>query len=34
MTLDEAMAAWTGVEGVEAGKGANFKPIPFLSVVH
>ena len=33
MTLDEAMAAWTGVEGVEAGKGANFKPIPFLSVV-
>ena len=32
MTLDESMAAWTGVEGVEPGKGANFKPIPFLSV--
>jgi len=29
MTLDESMAAWTGVEGVEPGKGANFKPIPF-----
>jgi len=27
------MSAWTGTEGVEPGKGANFKPIPFLSVV-
>ena len=27
------MCAWTGAEGVEAGKGANFKPIPWLSYV-
>ena len=33
MVLDEAMSAWTGAEGVEAGKGVNFKPIPFLSQV-
>lgn len=33
LTVDESMCSWTGVEGVEPGKGANFKPIPFLSQV-
>ena len=30
---DESMCAWTGAEGVDAGVGANFKPIPWLSYV-
>ena len=30
---DESMSAYTGAEGVEPGKGANFKPIPWLSFV-
>ena len=33
LDLDESMCAWTGAVGVEAGKGANFKPIPWSSYV-
>ena len=33
LTLDESMCPYTGTEGVEPGKGADFKPIPLLSFV-